>query len=201
MTRPALTRRLAAVAATVVAVAGAGAGVAVASGSSSGNVYTGCLRHYDGTIDHVRIDDAGRLHCGRHATAISWNQTGPQGPQGATGATGPQGPKGDTGAAGPQGPAGPQGKPGATNVTVQSSTVQVAFNEAVDHSVSCPAGSVATGGGAHIGTGGEGGVFISRSQPAQTATGTPNGWDAIAENANNSQPTQEFTVYAICAAP
>jgi len=37
--------------------------------------------------------------------------TGPQGPQGDTGATGPQGPQGDTGATGPQGP---QGDTGAT---------------------------------------------------------------------------------------
>ncbi|HEX5192074.1 MAG TPA: hypothetical protein VFW09_04665 [Solirubrobacteraceae bacterium] len=42
----------------------------------------------------------------------------------------------------------------------------------------------------------EGGVFISRAQPTPT-TGIPTGWDAIAENAD--QTTQEFTVYVICA--
>ena len=47
----------------------------------------------------------------------SRGETGPQGPQGATGATGPQGPKGETGATGPQGPQGEKGDKGETGAT------------------------------------------------------------------------------------
>lgn len=45
--------------------------------------------------------------------AVQWDQTGPQGPAGATGDTGPAGPTGATGADGPQGPTGATGAQGA----------------------------------------------------------------------------------------
>ena len=53
--------------------------------------------------------------CKAKETAITWNQTGPQGVPGAPGAQGPPGElgaKGDPGQAGPQGPAGPAGPAG-----------------------------------------------------------------------------------------
>jgi hypothetical protein len=49
--------------------------------------------------------------CPAGSTEISWNTTGPQGPQGKTGAQGAQGAQGKTGATGAQGA---QGKTGAT---------------------------------------------------------------------------------------
>ncbi|TMC31373.1 MAG: hypothetical protein E6J32_03420 [Chloroflexi bacterium] len=56
--------------------------------------------------------------CPRGSTAISWNQQGPKGEAGATGAQGPKGdpgatgPQGDPGAPGSAGPPGPKGDPG-----------------------------------------------------------------------------------------
>jgi hypothetical protein len=55
--------------------------------------------------------------CKRNETAISWNQTGPTGPQGATGPTGATGAKGATGATGPAGATGATGPAGATGAT------------------------------------------------------------------------------------
>src|SRR6267378_7068751 len=46
-------------------------------------------------------------------TPVSWNQTGPQGPKGDTGAAGPTGPQGAKGGTGPSGPTGAQGIQGA----------------------------------------------------------------------------------------
>lgn len=60
------------------------------------------------TLGQLRIIDSSAA-CGLLETAITWNQTGPQG---ATGATGPQGPAGAIGALGPAGPAGPAGANG-----------------------------------------------------------------------------------------
>lgn len=54
----------------------------------------------------VRVVDTGNA-CTRGETPLSWNQTGPAGPQGPEGPAGPSGPAGPTGAAGPTGPAGP----------------------------------------------------------------------------------------------
>jgi len=54
------------------------------------------------------------LGCGRSAVEITWNQTGPQGPQGIPGTPGAQGPQGIPGIAGAPGPKGDPGAPGAT---------------------------------------------------------------------------------------
>ena len=51
---------------------------------------------------------------------LFYRGTGPQGPQGETGAIGPQGPQGETGAVGPQGPTGTAGE--AATVTVGTTT-------------------------------------------------------------------------------
>lgn len=86
--------------------------------------------------------------------AFIWNQTGPQGLQGAegsVGATGLQGTKGDMGPAGPKGdvgPAGPQGTAGASGYQViQEVYVEVAAGTTLNHGIYCPPGKVATGGG------------------------------------------------------
>jgi hypothetical protein len=72
----------------------------------------------------VRIIDSATQVCSPDETAITWNQTGPQGPMGpqgiaglqglpgANGLPGKDGPRGADGAAGPQGLPGPQGAVG-----------------------------------------------------------------------------------------
>jgi hypothetical protein len=91
-----------------------GTGLTDSSGS-----YHGCVNRNSGFLRVV----APGTDCLSSETAISWNETGPVGPQGpkgdtgATGPIGPQGPKGDTGATGPVGPQGPKGDTGATGAT------------------------------------------------------------------------------------
>jgi len=127
------SRRVAAVGAgSVMALGLLGTGVAFADGAQ----VTGPIPSADGVIhacySHsglVRLEPAEYV-CHTKQTAISWNQTGPEGPQGATGATGPQGPQGaigpqgPTGATGPQGPAGP-GLPSVAGALNANCTSQV----------------------------------------------------------------------------
>jgi len=77
-------KRLAVIAATVsLAVAGGSfAGVALATPSPSGQQYTGCLLH--GSLFNVAVGASPIHGCPRFATQIEWNQTGPQGPPGAS---------------------------------------------------------------------------------------------------------------------
>ncbi len=81
----------------------------VASAATSSTTFHGCVSRYGGVLYDVGTRTPS---CRRHDTAISWNQTGPQG---ATGAAGPQGEPG------PQGPAGP-----ASSGTVLSTGVHQA---------------------------------------------------------------------------
>jgi hypothetical protein len=88
-------------AAAVLAMAGAGVAVAATSGGPVVNgVVQGC---YDGG-GNLKVLLAGQTSCDKGFTALTWNQTGPQG---ATGPAGPTGPAGATGATGATGPAGP----------------------------------------------------------------------------------------------
>ncbi len=71
--------------------------VAVASIPDSNGIINGC---YNKTNGSLRVIDTASDTCRHNETAISWNQTGPQGP------------------VGPQGPAGPQGPPGSSQGTI-----------------------------------------------------------------------------------
>jgi hypothetical protein len=74
-------------------------------------VYHGCVKHGSDVLRVLATGDS----CRPAETAIDWNRTGPQGPQGIQGPkgdTGGQGPKGDTGAQGPNGGTGAQGPKG-----------------------------------------------------------------------------------------
>ena len=127
-------RKAAVGAATAVVLVGGGSAVAAAAGSAttSASVYQGCLGP-SGQLHAITVDASVVPNCPGGERAITWNQTGPIGPQGPkgdtgdmgatgpqglqgatgeAGAPGPQGPKGDTGATGPQGPKGDTGAPG-----------------------------------------------------------------------------------------
>ncbi len=83
---------------------------------SQSTVIYGCITKLTGAIRIVSAPG----QCKSNEALIFWNQTGPQGPQGAQGPAGPQGAQGPPGPAGPQGaqgppgPAGPQGAQGPT---------------------------------------------------------------------------------------
>jgi Collagen triple helix repeat (20 copies) len=110
-------RRVAVAVTAVVLVAIAGAVTYAFAGIGSGGVISGCYKSQNGQL---RLIDPATDRCRPSETAISWSQTGPQGPPGPTGPAGPQGPtgaqgpKGDTGPTGPAGPQGPTGPQGTT---------------------------------------------------------------------------------------
>lgn len=88
-------------------IAGA-AGVAAIPGP--GGQITSC---YLAAVGYVRVvDDASS--CTPVETALTWNATGPAGPQGPAGPAGPTGPAGPQGIQGPAGPQGIQGPAGPT---------------------------------------------------------------------------------------
>jgi Collagen triple helix repeat (20 copies) len=91
----------------IVAIAG-GVTYAVAD-IGGGGVIHGCYKSQNGQL---RLIDPAMDSCNPSETAISWSQTGPQGPPGPKGATGPQGVTGRQGAMGPKGATGPQGATG-----------------------------------------------------------------------------------------
>jgi hypothetical protein len=76
-----------------------------------GGVISACYGKSGGSL---RVIDTANTNCGGNETAISWNQTGPQGAPGPQGPAGQQGPAGPAGPAGATGPAGPQGPKGDT---------------------------------------------------------------------------------------
>jgi len=87
-------------------------GVAVAAIPDGGGVIHGC---YSGQGSKAKggaqlyILDTAFSPCTNGQTAVAWNQTGPQGPQGAQGEEGPQGVQGEPGPQGVQGDQGPAG--------------------------------------------------------------------------------------------
>jgi hypothetical protein len=72
------------------------------------NTIYGCAKQSTGDLRQVPSS----AFCKNNETPLSWNITGPAGPQGQTGPAGPQGQTGPTGPQGQTGPAGPQGAPG-----------------------------------------------------------------------------------------
>jgi hypothetical protein len=93
-------------AALLVAAISAATGAAVVQSASSqqeAGVIHSCRHRSTGQLRFVI--DPGR--CRKSERPLSWNASGPAGPQG------PPGPQGDPGAQGPAGPPGPKGDPGA----------------------------------------------------------------------------------------
>ena len=117
-------RKTLAGAAAGLAVLIVGGGVAMATIPGSGGVINGC---YNKTGGALRVIDTAAASCSNGESALNWNQTGPQGPQGPKGDPGPQGAKGDPGAQGPSGPQGargPQG-PGATSGSMSVPSAEI----------------------------------------------------------------------------
>jgi hypothetical protein len=105
-------RRIALAVTAAIGVAIAGGVTYALADIGDGGVIHGCYKSQNGQL---RLIDPATDSCHPSETAISWSQTGPQGPQGPPGPqgpTGPQGPAGPQGVPGPQGPAGPQGATG-----------------------------------------------------------------------------------------
>lgn len=168
-----MTRTRGWAAAGAVVALGLGGGVAAATMPSQTEVISACVNPSTGTL---RLIDPATQTCKLKETALSWNQTGPQGeagpqgaqgpqgeagPQGPQGEVGPQGPQGDVGAQGPQGEVGPQGEAGPRG----------------DVGPQGPQGDMGPAGPAHVATGyvGDDGRIIASSGPIPTISSLGNG--------------------------
>ena len=134
---------------------------------------------------------------------------GPKGNTGATGATGAVGAAGAAGATGTQGAQGPKGDTGAaghngaTQVAVYSavSTLAASSTNGATAEVSCPAGTVATGGGAGYNASGSGYLpRVALSVPLPVGTSPPTGWRAIVYDDGNNGTVHAVAI-VICASP
>jgi hypothetical protein len=111
---PRLTKKFFIAAGTVIGVVVIGSAVtAMALIPDSDGTIHGCYNKESGAL---KVIDPSTTSCTPGETALSWNQTGPQGAQGPQGVPGPQGPQGDPGAIGPTGPTGPAGPAGPSHV-------------------------------------------------------------------------------------
>ncbi|MGA7672348.1 MAG: hypothetical protein WBW04_18140 [Nitrolancea sp.] len=187
--------------------------VLVALGDPAPATYYACLKN--GNLSDVGTSAPDK--CPGQGTVISWNQQGPQGIPGPTGATGPQGPQGDVGpqgaqgVPGPQGPAGSQGAPGAQGPAGTSGISGYQIVSAAGASSGadiqtivayCPAGKKAISGGGYVtfdtGISGEvdRGVALHFSVPFNDGAG----WDVQAVMTYlNTNSTWHLTTYAVCA--
>jgi hypothetical protein len=192
MIRRRISRRAGVVGAvTVLALAGAGAvaGASVAGGPVSNGVVQGC---YD-SGGNLKVELPSATACDKGWTALTWNQTGPQGatgpagPVGATGATGatgavgPAGPIGATGpagndgtqgATGPAGPAGPTGPSGSAELHNYNQDFFFNSGQNSTFSLNCPSGQTFEFGLAYEDSAG------SESTAIQWQDATSNGWQA-----------------------
>ena len=98
-------------------------GVSVAAIPDNAGEIRGCYNPAlidEGATAPFSLRDADGKACPDGETEIAFNQQGPAGPEGQTGAAGPTGatgPKGETGETGATGPVGPKGATGATGPT------------------------------------------------------------------------------------
>ncbi len=126
---------------------------------------------------------------------------GPAGPAGANGPQGPAGPQGAQGASGPQGPVGPQGPQGSPGIaSVRVVTMNAVANG--DHAIgtaTCPAGTVATGGGVSISPSFNTAFAVTASYPASFNGLPPTGWTGSATRVGAYTGAWSINVYAVCA--
>jgi hypothetical protein len=124
-----------------------------------------------------------------HETPVSWNQTGPMGPQGPQGATGAQGTTGTQGATGPQGASGAAGSRGITGYYVIQSGLTHVEDSGRNIQLFCGYGQKVLGGGYFS----QGTVNIKTSEPFADGSG----WFVFGENGFTD--AGEFKAWAMCA--
>jgi len=185
------------VVAVLVAVVGlAAGGVAYATIPDSGGVIHGCYQKNEGQLRVIDPSTGGA--CRSSENALSWSQTGPQGPQGPEGPQGPQGPQGTQG---PQGAPGPAGKDGVTGYVLVQRSFEELGGTSFTAGVLCP--HAVLGGGYSITTpddekGDPSNVDIYEDAPFVSGTQ----WVVSGRNENITSITNgtvTVTVYATCA--
>lgn len=145
-------------------------------------IINGCYLKATGSLRVIDPSAGGwRGQCLAAETPISWNQVGPQGPQGEQGVPGPQGEQGIQGVPGPAGVSG--------YVRVQQAAT-VAPQQVAILDVPCPAGKMVVGGGFYS---------ITSSLPVQASFPVDDQtWRVVADNGGSSSAHSLF-VFALCA--
>ncbi len=159
---------------------------------------------------NLRLVD--KSSCVSNETAISWSQSGPQGPQGEAGpqgtpgpqgAPGPQGPPGPQGVAGPQGTQGPQGSSGSpgpqgspgplgpagvSGYEIINTHGNLPMNGTASVVATCSSGKRVMGGG-----------YVVPSAADTVPLSRPDGNNAWRVDFKSNGGSGDASVYAICA--
>ena len=156
---------------------------------------------------NLRLVD--KSSCTTDETALSWNQSGPpgpqgiagaQGPQGAPGSQGPQGAVGPQGASGPQGsqgipgPQGPQGGPGpsgpagVSGYEIINTHGTLPLNGTVQVVATCSSGKRVLGGG-----------YVVPNEVDTAPLSRPEGDNGWRVDFKSNGGSGDASVYAICA--
>jgi Collagen triple helix repeat (20 copies) len=135
--------------------------------------------------------------CTSSETALTWNQTGPQGPGGGpgpAGAQGPQGAPGPAGTPGPQGAPGPQGQPGTSGSAgvagyeIISTHQTLPLNGSIEVTATCPTGKRVIGGG-----------YVAPSVLDTASSSRPDGDKGWHVEFKSNGGNGDASAYAICA--
>ena len=175
-----------------------------------GTVHHACVNNGSGTIFMVTGPD----DCGNAETYVTWNQTGPAGPEGPPGPEGPvavpdvlvEGVVGPEGPAGPPGPAGPQGVPGeqgppgeswfdAQRIGISEQQTGIADGDDFTLIALCPPGAQALSGGFYV----DQHVRVFGSD--LTFVGDQEGWRIRGINVSGMGYAANALVFAICISP
>jgi hypothetical protein len=182
--------------AAVICALGAAAAVRASIPDGSGAIH-GCYSKSappGGQPGALRVvDTALGQSCTLSESAVTWSQTGPQGPQGPPGQ---QGPQGSPGAQGPTGAAGVSGYQ-----VVKTTDGFSAASSLIGDSVTCPSGTRPLGGGGSVDGGsgtGPSGWAIWLDAPEDDLFPGTQGWAVEAERLSGSTAGR-LTVYAVCA--
>jgi hypothetical protein len=126
---------------------------------------------------NLRLVD--KFNCTSSETALTWDQTGPQGPAGAPG---------------PQGPPGPQGQPsapgsaGVAGYEIMNTHGTLPLNGSIVVTATCPAGKRVIAGG-----------YVAPSVLDTASLSRPEGDSGWLVEFKSNGGTGEASVYAICA--
>jgi hypothetical protein len=120
---------------------------------------------------NLRLVD--RSSCTSSETALTWNQTGPQGPAGAPG---------------PQGPPGIAGPPGVAGYEIINTHETLPLNGSIEVTATCPTGKRVIAGG-----------YVAPSVLDTASSSRPEGDSGWRVEFKSNGGMGEASVYAICA--
>jgi hypothetical protein len=154
------------------------AAVQAAIPDPSGSIHA-CYR----SNGNLRLVD--KSNCTSSETALTWNQTGPQGPAGAPG---PQGTPGPQGATGPQGQPGTPGPAAIAGYEIINTRETLPLNGSIEVTATCPTGKRVIAGG-----------YVAPSVLDTASSSRPEGDKGWLVEFKSNGGTGEASVYAICA--